>query len=123
MKKALITFSQKDIEKNLLTTENLETVIDYVGDTTWCEEDFEDTIERVSNGEVVAIAFTRYDSVIDETMYLSHNNKNGEYTDVVEEYLGVYRNEASLVETSFKSILKTIQSNYVLDEDIENVAM
>jgi len=121
MKKTLITFTQKDIEKNRLTTDNLKLVIDYMGDTTWFQCDYSDTVDRVEQGEVVAIAFTRYDNVPDKSMFLTHSNKNGEYTDVTADYINEYRN-MDLVEVPFKTILKTILKNYIV-EDVENVPM
>jgi hypothetical protein len=111
MKKALITFTQKDITKGRLTNENLELVINYVGDTTWKPVDFYDTIRKIQNGEVVAIAFTSYNDKPDNSMFLTYDNENAEYTDVTSKYIDTYRNNDDLIEVSFKSLLKTINNN------------
>jgi hypothetical protein len=110
-----IKMSKKDIKKGRLTVKNLKKVLTYLGDNTWFNEDFPDTINKIRNQESCGIDFTTYKSLNKKTLpdnYISISNiihtSKGEYVDVPEVNVEFYEYEKDITVISLKKFLKLI---------------
>jgi len=85
MKKIVVVFDKKSVEKGLVTEDNIRKVIKYSKDKTWNEDDYEDTIQKFQNGSIAGITYMTYDNLRKLGLaYLSYfsSDKKGEIVDL-----------------------------------------
>jgi hypothetical protein len=106
-----IKMSKKDIKKGRLNVDTLKNIIKYLGDETWVEIDYPDTISQIKNGSSKGIAFTTYEDLDkkklpNSNIYHSFSDASGEYTDVPSENVDFYKKNKDITTISLKKFLK-----------------
>ena len=88
LKKMIVLIEKADVSRNKINEEKLEQILNKLGDNSWCDIDYNDTIEQIKNGESIGIVFTRKRDLkhLQRQPYMSFK-KGGEYTDLYSENL------------------------------------